>query len=438
MASIDRRPELPPGLLPARVLEHDGLPTVLVAEMPAAHSVVVDVFVPAGPAFETRAENGISHFLEHAVLAGTERFRDRASLQAAIDQTGGFLEALTYKEMTQFSFQVLPADLGSALGLLGEALTRPLLDAAAVESERAIVLEEMMTGSYEGAKDPWSEILWGTSSVGLPIIGTHEIVSGLDSAALRRYWRRTYTRAGAVVAIAGRIDGGALDRGLPGLSGFSPEAASAPSPVTRDPSASAIHIERIGSGAVEACLMFRTRGWSESSASYHASVALMVQYLQLRFYQDLVGPGLPVYYLYSGQETFVPEGYLYVYLKVTADRFFATLERVMGELDAVRAKGVPEDALALCKRRAMLGVVADLDDPRAVAFRLGADRLRCGDAGAVSLQGEVDALASVASVDMNRLVAETFRSDKLCVVARGQLGWWQRRRLERRLDSWLG
>ena len=47
--------------------------TLVTVEMPHIHTVEIAMFVRAGLRFETPADNGISHFLEHMMFRGNKK-----------------------------------------------------------------------------------------------------------------------------------------------------------------------------------------------------------------------------------------------------------------------------------------------------------------------------------------------------------------------------
>ena len=63
-------------------------------------TVTALVMVGTGSRNETRNNNGISHFLEHMMFKGTEKYPDAFSLAAALDAVGGEFNAFTSKEYT--------------------------------------------------------------------------------------------------------------------------------------------------------------------------------------------------------------------------------------------------------------------------------------------------------------------------------------------------
>jgi predicted Zn-dependent peptidase len=72
---------------PARFKLDNGL-EVWVQPRPETPAVALRLVVRVGSRYETVYNNGISHFVEHMLFTGTERW-DEAEVAAAIDQLGG-------------------------------------------------------------------------------------------------------------------------------------------------------------------------------------------------------------------------------------------------------------------------------------------------------------------------------------------------------------
>jgi predicted Zn-dependent peptidase len=240
-----------------------------------------------------------------------------------------------------------------------------------------------------------------------------------------------------LICVAGRVDPKEVELGLESFRG-APDGNGSLTPLKAlAQTEPRFHFESYGSGSVDACLMVRTPGWESADSRLHTVLYLLTQYYQTHVYEELIGPKLPVYYLYAGQETFITEGYVYFYVNVSRNRFFPTLERVMGEIDRMRAEGIDPDELEVNKRRFVLSVLGNLDDPRDVAYRLGSDLLLCGRERALGIDEELEQIRTVTADEMQALVQELFQASHLCVVARGALGWWARRKLRKRLERWL-
>ncbi|HXW83420.1 MAG TPA: insulinase family protein, partial [Candidatus Binataceae bacterium] len=90
---------------------------VLTEPMSHVLSASIGIWVENGSRYETSAENGVSHFLEHILFKGTKK-RTAAQIAEQIDAVGGVLNAFTGKEYTCYYAKVLGADLPMATDLL--------------------------------------------------------------------------------------------------------------------------------------------------------------------------------------------------------------------------------------------------------------------------------------------------------------------------------
>lgn len=76
--------------------------TLLTVGMSGVKSVTVLVMVRTGSRDEPAKLAGISHFLEHMLFKGTEKYTSPLALSTAIDSIGGEFNAFTSKEYTGF------------------------------------------------------------------------------------------------------------------------------------------------------------------------------------------------------------------------------------------------------------------------------------------------------------------------------------------------
>ena len=73
--------------------------TVILKEVHTSPMISSMVFVKSGSKYESKFENGITHFLEHLLFDGTATLT-REELDASIDDLGGYINAFTRKELT--------------------------------------------------------------------------------------------------------------------------------------------------------------------------------------------------------------------------------------------------------------------------------------------------------------------------------------------------
>ncbi len=104
--------------------------------------VAVSIRIRAGARYEQPGERGCAHFLEHLLFDGSQGYPQGAA-DSAMETLGGTLDADTGPDFVQINTTVPADNLAAALGILAALVQHPLLLPAAVERERAIILDEL-------------------------------------------------------------------------------------------------------------------------------------------------------------------------------------------------------------------------------------------------------------------------------------------------------
>src|SRR5215210_5058061 len=113
---------------------------VVTEHMPSVRSVALGFFVGAGSRGEADEESGLSHFLEHLLFKGTERYGS-AEIDQLFDGMGAELNAGTDKETTMVYARMLDEHLPRAFDAMADMVWRPSF--RDVDPEREVVLEEI-------------------------------------------------------------------------------------------------------------------------------------------------------------------------------------------------------------------------------------------------------------------------------------------------------
>ena len=133
--------------------------------------------------------NGIAHFVEHTMFRGTKR-KSASVIAGYLDRLGGELNAYTTKEEIVLHATVLKEDLGKAAGLLFELALEATFPDAEIETERGVVLDEIISYKDNPAEDIYDKfegMLFEGHPLGLPILGTTASVKRIKPEDLRRF-----------------------------------------------------------------------------------------------------------------------------------------------------------------------------------------------------------------------------------------------------------
>src|SRR5688500_19462934 len=174
--------------------------------MPSVRSAALGFFVATGSRGETPEESGLSHFLEHLLFKGTDRFAS-AEIDQLFDAMGAELNAGTDKESTTVYARMLDQHLPKAFDVMSDMVWRPAF--RDIDPEREVVLEEI--AMYEDDPqdtvfDVLGEAVFGEHPLGRAIIGRAPVIADTPVDEIREFHARRYVPERVVVAAAGSVD----------------------------------------------------------------------------------------------------------------------------------------------------------------------------------------------------------------------------------------
>lgn len=181
---------------------------ILTSAMPHTHSVSISIFIGAGSRYETEAEAGISHFIEHLLFKGTSKRATAKEISEAIEGVGGILNGGTDKEFTVYWCKVAQPHLLLALDVLVDMLFHSNFAPRDLEKERQVIIEEI--GMTRDSPVQWvniliDQILWPNHPLGRDIAGSKESVGAISREMLLDYLHNQYRPDNTVLAVAGDI-----------------------------------------------------------------------------------------------------------------------------------------------------------------------------------------------------------------------------------------
>ena len=190
----------------ARLSTLDSGVRVVTEAMPSVRSIALGFWIRSGSRDEPIEQAGISHFLEHLLFKGTERFSSR-EIDEVFDAMGAEVNAGTGKETTSVYSRFLDRHLEHAFDVLQDMVLRPAYPD--IDSERQVVIEEIAMYEDEPSDkvhDVLSEAIFGDHPLGRPIIGTADVISSVPVPTIAEWHDGRYTGANIVVAAAGNLD----------------------------------------------------------------------------------------------------------------------------------------------------------------------------------------------------------------------------------------
>jgi predicted Zn-dependent peptidase len=182
---------------------------VLTIPMPSTKSATVLVMVGAGSRYETRENNGISHFLEHMAFKGTKKRPTPMEIATLMEGMGGQNNAFTSKEVTGFFIKAAAGHLDDCLDIISDILINSRFPEEEIEKERGVIIEEI--NMYEDTPmrnigDIYEKLVFGDTPLGWDTAGRKEVIKAVKRADFVEYMSKFYSPKNMTVVVAGGID----------------------------------------------------------------------------------------------------------------------------------------------------------------------------------------------------------------------------------------
>ena len=366
------------GALPGhRLTTLDSGLRVVTERMSSVRSAALGFFVGAGSRGEQPEEAGLSHFLEHMLFRGTERFAS-VEIDQLFDAMGAELNAGTDKEGTTVYARMLDQHLPRAFDVMADMVWRPAFND--VDPEREVVLEEI--AMYED--DPQDTVfdvlgtsIFGDHPLGRPIIGRAPVIRDTPVEQIAAFHARRYVPASVVVAAAGSVDHdqivGLAERTLGGLRAG--ETAPAPQPAPGLPQAR-VRFQAKDTEQVHVCLGGPgvPRG-DERRYAVRVLDAIFGGLSSSRLFQSVREERGLAYAVYSFAGNFTDTGQIGLYAGTRPDNLAQAMDVVQAELERLREQPATEEELLRARENVKARVVLSLESSSSRMNRLGSATL---------------------------------------------------------------
>lgn len=180
---------------------------LLVDPMPGLKTFALSALIYGGARFETEAQSGWAHLLEHMVFKGAGG-RNARELAEAIEHKGGSINASTGYEHTRFEVRGLNSLMPLALEIVTDLMFRSALDGEELTREKKVVEQEILE-AYDTPDDHVFDLLQSAmftgQSLGRPILGTKQSLKPVVPGTLRAFADTLYAPHQIVICVSGGV-----------------------------------------------------------------------------------------------------------------------------------------------------------------------------------------------------------------------------------------
>lgn len=352
--------------------------------MPHTRSATVSVYVGAGSRYEVDAEAGLSHFLEHMLFKGASRRPTAAMISEAIETMGGHHNAATDREATVYYAKVPGACAAETIDILADMVCDPVMDAAELEKERAVILEEL--ASVEDSPDELASILidetlWPGQPLGRNVGGTPSSVRSLPLSAVEAYRKRQYVGPNIVLAVAGNVEHDAVMNAA--ARWFAPLPDAAPGdwyPVQAEPAGPRVVVKAKETEQAHLCIAFPTVSlFHPDRYAVDILSAVLGEGMSSRLFLELREERALVYDIHTYLGEFRDAGCLTVYAGSDPEHARTTIEVSLEQIARLTSGGLSTREFEKARRMVLGRMQLRMEDTRAVAGWIGSQELLTGE-----------------------------------------------------------
>jgi predicted Zn-dependent peptidase len=394
---------------------------IVTEAMPSVRSVSLGLWIGTGSRYESDAQAGLSHLLEHLLFKGTARYAS-LEIDQIFDAMGAELNAGTGKETTSVYARVIDEHLTDAFDVMADMVFHPAL--TEIDSEREVILEEIAMyedDPQEKVFDVLGDAMFGSDPLGRAIIGRAEVISGTPAAEIAAFHVERYQPRNVVIAAAGAVDHDtfaalAAER-LGDLSGQRPPKALQPAVATPP----AAHFERKDTEQYHVCL-------GAIGLSRHDDRRFALRVLDTifggtsssRLFQEVREERGLAYAVYSFTSGYRDTGQVGLYVGTRADNLEPAMAVVGTELRRLRDCPATAEELQRAKENLKGRVVLALESTGARMNRLGSEIL-AGEP-LLTLDEVTDRIDGVTLDDLAELATELWAPGRISAAGIGPDG----------------
>jgi len=349
---------------------------LLTAHMPGMRSASIAFFFTVGSRYEHDAVAGISHFIEHMLFKGSQRYPTARLISETIEGVGGVFNGSTGKELTSYTARVPGEHLPIVMNVLADMVRHPLFDAVEIEKERSVILEEL--SSTRDDPQEWAGLLleqamWPGLPLGRDDAGFEETVAQLQRQQMLSYLDEYYRPNSLVISVAGNVDHAEVLDMTESLFGDWEAREHRPWSTSLPPRDTA-PVVLVTKETEQANICLGTLGVAHSSTDHYTLVlinAILGDGMSSRLFQTIREEKGLAYDIVSYFNSYHETGNVVVSAGVDPLQIEPAIQAIVGELKNLCEAEVPADELGRIKAYVRGSMVLGLEGTQQVASWLG-------------------------------------------------------------------
>ncbi len=331
---------------------------VVTDAVPEMDSVAVGIWCDVGTRHEDLTHNGVAHMVEHMMFNGTPT-RSAQDIVSTIENVGGQMNAYTSREITAYYVHLLKEDLNLGLDILSDMLQRPVFPDKELEKERGVIIQEIgMTNDTPDdlVFDFYQARAYPDQALGAPILGTSQIIAGMEKQTLFDYVHRFYTPSKLVISASGNLSHDDVVKQVETLFTDLPADVNGNYAPARYVGGE-IRTEK---DLEQTHIVLGFQGIQRDDPAYYAATLMsmiMGGGMSSRLFQEVREKRGLVYSVYSGHTSYHDDGQFEIYAGTGPDKLPELMPVLCDEIRKMEQENVLETELARAKAQIKAGIL---------------------------------------------------------------------------------
>ena len=402
--------------------------TVVTKELHDKPIVASVIWYRVGSRNEELGQTGKSHFLEHMLFKGTERYK-KGDIDMITLKNGGANNAFTWLDFTAYYFTFASDRWQTALGIESDRMRNTIFDEDEFASEKQVVEEELSI-ALDGPWEALENEVWATAfrqhPYHWPTVGWPEDLESATRADMKAYYDKWYHPRNATLVIVGDFNTEEVLQEIEGLFGRIPSG----------PDLKPLRIVEPRQRGEKRVVVRKDTPIERLLIAYHVpavghpdAYALQIAEGILstgkssRLYQRLVERDQSVTMASANFHDHIDPSLFYIKAEVKPGFELGAVEQaITEEIERLKTERVPEAEIEKAKRQIEADLVLSNEEPLQQAILLGQyetiaidERIPEDSRGYMYLGTLLDRIRSVTAEEVARVAEKYFTADNRTV-----------------------
>jgi len=349
---------------------------VITVPMKDNPTVTVLVLVATGSKYESKKENGLSHFLEHMCFKGTTKRPTVHDIVGTLDGLGTQYNAFTGHEYTGYYAKGAAEHTAELFDIVSDIYLNSTFPEKEMEKEKGVIVEEI--NMYEDmpqsrVQDSFMSLMYGDQPVGWTITGTKETVRGFTREDFVRYHNEHYVPNATTVVVAGKVtEKNVLSYVTRAFGSVKRRAKKEKKPTVIPTRGSRISVIEKTSDQTHLVLGFSSYAYGDVRNPAQKILATVIGGgMSSRLFMKLREELGVAYYVYAGAMKFTDHGHFSISAGVANERVSEVLREIVKELASVAKNGITDAELARVKEYIVGNMKLELESSDSFASLYG-------------------------------------------------------------------